>query len=191
MADYKVKFYKGDYSARQRAANSDAAVLYVEHHFNGGSATANYALCNVATNAGKTSKAIASDYVHRVAKAFVVPVANNDFASGGVSVGGYNRRGNGNLFYTNMPSVLLEPLFATNPKQAEIIHSEAGRDKLAACLAETIKQFFPHGGLIAFSVGHKYKTSAPRDRGVAVFGGGCEADYAEDVLRRAERLLTK
>lgn len=188
---YKVKFYKGDYPVRQRTANADCAVLYIEHHFNGGSLTANYTLANVATNAGAKSKAVASDYVNRIAKAFRVPLANNDFAKNGVSVGGYKGRGNGNLVLTNMPAVLLEPLFATNPVFAEKIRSEAGQKALASAIVDTIKQFFPDGGLIAFSVGHKYKTSKPHDRGVGLAGGGAEADYAERVLQLAEKLLTE
>lgn len=191
MADYKVKFYKGDYSVRQRCANADRAALYVEHHFNGGSATANYVLCNVATNAGATSKAIAKSYVDKIARVFDLPLANNDFARDGVSIGGYKKRGNANLAATNMPAILLEPLFASNPKLAALIRSEAGQEQLAKCLTDTIIEHFPNGGLIAFSVGHKYKTSAPNDRGVPLAGGGCEADYAEIVLKRAAQLLTK
>ena len=87
------------------------------------------------------------------------------------------------------PAVLLEPLFASHPQQAEAIRSEAGQAALARILAESIRRFFPDGGLIAFSVGHKYKTSSPNDRGVALAGGGTEADHAEKVLQKAAQLL--
>ncbi len=187
---FSVKFYKGDYPKRQRDANADKAVLYVEHHFNGGSATANYSLCNVATNAGQKSKQFANSYVNRISHAFDTPLANNNFAKGGVSVGGFKGRGNGNLSATNMPAVLLEPLFGTNPIYSAIIKSESGQIELARCLVETIREFFPDGGLIAFSVGHKYKTSKPFDRGVALAGGGTEADYAEKVLIKAAAMLS-
>ena len=50
---------------------------------------------------------------------------------------------------------------------------------------------FSKGGLIGFSVGHKYKTSNPNDRGAAVYGGGTEADNAEAVLEKAKALLEK
>ena len=187
---YLIKFYKGDYTTRQNSANLDKAVLYVEHHFNGGSATANYSLCNVATNAGLKSKAIATSYVNRISRAFNTPLANNDFAQKGVSVGGFKGRGNGNLSKTNMPAILLEPLFASNPAQAALIRSEQGQIELARCLVETIQEFFPAGGLIAFSVGHKYKVSMPRDRGVPLAGGGTEADNAEMVLTKAAAMLS-
>ena len=40
---YKVEFYKGDYLERQRKANDDKCVCYVEHHFNSSaSSSANY-----------------------------------------------------------------------------------------------------------------------------------------------------
>ena len=61
---------------------------------------------------------------------------------------------------------------------------------LARILAESIRRFIPGGGLIAFSVGHKYKTSSPNDRGAALAGGGTEADHAEKVLEKAAKLLT-
>lgn len=188
---FQPKFYTGEYIDRQRAANKDKAIVYVEQHFNSPGANSNYALANVATNGGATSKAIARAYVERICRTFGTSKANNDFAKDGVSIGGYQQRGNKNLFSTNMPAVLLEPLFASNPKHAEIIRSEDGQRKLATCLVETIKEFFPHGGIVAFSVGHKGKPSKPRDRGVELSGGGAEADYAEKVLKIAAEMLGK
>jgi N-acetylmuramoyl-L-alanine amidase len=183
---YKIKFYKGEYITRQRAANADKAIVYVEHHFNAGSPTADYACVVVGSNAGKTSREFGQSYAKSVSNVFGCKIGG----ANGLLIGGFNGRGDGNVKYTNMPAVLLEPLFCSNPKRAEQIRSEDGRQKLAEILADCIKHFFPNGGLIAFSVGHKYKTSKPNDRGAAVTGGGTEADYAEDVLRRAGVLLT-
>lgn len=191
MPKFTVKFYKGDYGARQIKANADKAIVYIEHHFNGGSATADYALANIATNGSQKSFSIAKAYVKRISDFFNCPLANNDFATFGVSRGGYMRRGNANLINTNMPAVLLEPLFATNPKRAAEIRTDEGQLKLAVAIAETITEHFPNGGLIAFSVGHKYKTSNPNDRGVQLAGGGSEADYAETVLLKAQMILEK
>lgn len=108
----------------------------------------------------------------------------------GILVGGWNGRGDGNLKHTQMPAVLLEPLFASHPQQADLIRSASGQAILARILVESIRRFFPQGGLIAFSVGHKYKTSQPDDRGADLAGGGSEADYAELVLKKAAQLLT-
>ncbi|MDJ0805820.1 MAG: N-acetylmuramoyl-L-alanine amidase [Gammaproteobacteria bacterium] len=183
---YKVKFYKGNYAARQRKANNDNAVAYIEHHFNSSSSsTASYAVVVTGSNASRTSKNWGRWYAKAVARFFGTQVSGDD----GILVGGWNGRGDGNLKHTNMPAILLEPLFASNPQHAEIIRSTSGQDALARILTESIQRFFPAGGLIAFSVGHKYKKSNPDDRGAALAGGGTEADYAEKVLKKAAAML--
>lgn len=184
---YTVKFYKGEYLERQSAANNDKAVAYVEHHFNSAGPTANYSLVVVGSNASQTSVNWGSWYAKAVAEQFGTQVYRPD----GVARGGLDGRGDGNVKHTTMPAVLLEPLFVSNPQQAEIVRSAAGQATLARILAESIRRFFPQGGLIAFSVGHKYKTSRPDDRGAALAGGGAEADYAEKVLQQAAALLTE
>lgn len=183
---YTVKFYKGDYVERQRSANADGAVAYVEHHFNSSaSPTADYAVVVVGSNASNASRNWGRWYARAVAEQFGTRVGGD----GGILVGGWDGRGDGNVKHTRMPAVLLEPLFASNPQQADAIRSEAGQQALARILAESIRRFFPDGGLIAFSVGHKYKTSSPNDRGAMLAGGGTEADFAEKVLEKAARLL--
>jgi len=184
---YKVKFYKGEYLDRQRAANKDKAVAYVEHHFNSAGPTANYALVVVGSNASQTSVNWGSWYAKAVAEQFGTQVYRPD----GVARGGLDGRGDGNVKHTAMPALLLEPLFVSNPQQADIVRSASGQAALARILAESIRRFFPQGGLIAFSVGHKYKTSRPNDRGAALAGGGTEAEYAEIVLKQAAALLTE
>lgn len=183
---HQVKIYKGDYNSRQNQANNDKAVLYVEHHFNSSpDKKTDYALVIVSSNASKKSRDIAKYYVDLVAKKFNLKLGDGD----GVMPGGYGGRGDGNLRYTDMPAILLEPIFGSNPHGASIIKSKGGQESLASILADTIKKFFPAGGLIAFSVGHKYKTSEPKDRGAVLVGGGNEADYAEIVLNRAKEIL--
>jgi hypothetical protein len=184
---YKVKFYKGDYRERQLKANADGAVGYVEQHFNSADfPTASYSVVVVGSNASTTSCNWGRWYSAAVSKEFNTKTSGDN----GIAVGGFEGRGDGNVKYTKMPAILLEPLFASNPKHAEIIRSESGQQRLAQVLVESIQRFFPEGGLIAFSVGHKYKTSNPNDRGASVTGGGDEADFAELVLQKAESLLT-
>ncbi|MEI6139846.1 MAG: N-acetylmuramoyl-L-alanine amidase [Mariniphaga sp.] len=184
---YKVKFYKGEYMDRQLAANADGAVAYIEHHFNSSaSATSGYSVAIVGSNASQTSRNWGIWYASAISEEFATQMGGEK----GIVVGGYGGRGDNNIKYTAMPAILLEPLFASNPDQAEIIRSENGRERLAKVLADSIRQYFPRGGLIAFSVGHKYKTSSPNDRGAAVVGGGYEADYAELVLLKVQSLLT-
>ncbi len=184
---YQVKFYTGEYSVRQRAANRDKCVAYVEQHFNAATTTANYVVVVTGANASETSKTWGRSYAQRISDVFKIPMAGT--GRSGILVGGWNGRGNANLKYTDMPAILLEPLFVSNPTQAEWVRSEEGQNKLAKVLADSIIDFFPGGGLIAFSVGHKYKTRRPNDRGAAVYGGGTEADYAEIVLEKAKNIL--
>jgi hypothetical protein len=183
---YTVKFYKGEYKDRQMAANADKAVAYVEHHFNSAtSEQANYSLVVVGSNASHTSANWGSWYAKAIAEQF----GTKPYDIEGIARGGLNGRGDGNVKHTNMPAVLLEPLFVSNLQQANTLRSASGQAALARILAESIRRFFPRGGLIAFSVGHKYKTSRPNDRGAALAGGGTEADYAEKVLEQAAELL--
>jgi len=183
---YDVRFYKGDYKWRQKQANRDKCAAYVEHHFN---ASANiksgYSVVVVGYNSSETSRRWGRWYTSQIAKEFKIAIAGR----GGILIGGYNGRGNGNVKHTNMPAILLEPLFVSNPKHAEWVRSTAGQNKLAKVLATSIIEFFPDGSRIGFSVGHKYKTSRPQDRGAAVSGGGAEADYAEIVMEKAKYIL--
>lgn len=186
MPSYEVRFYQGDYLARQQAANADKAVAYVEHHFNSSSSEqASYAVVVVGSNASNTSRNWGRWYAKAISEQFGNAVGGD----AGLLVGGWNGRGDGNVKHTKMPALLLEPLFVSNPRQADIVRSAAGQDVLARVLAESIRRFFPDGGLIAFSVGHKYKTSSPNDRGAALAGGGNEADHAEIVLQKAASML--
>jgi N-acetylmuramoyl-L-alanine amidase len=183
---YIVKFYTGDYRERQDEANRDRAVCYVEHHFNSCSdPDVGYTVVVVGSNASRTSREWGKWYASAVAREF----GTKPGGDGGIKVGGFNGRGNANIVRTKMPAILVEPLFASNPNHAEIIRSGDGREKLAKILADSVRGFFPDGGLVAFSVGHKYKRSNPRDCGARVYGGGTEADYSEMVLVKAKEML--
>ncbi len=183
---YDVRFYKGNYSWRQKQANRDKCTAYVEQHFNASANTnSGYAVVVTGYRASETSKNWGRWYANKVGQVFNIPVAGR----GGILVGGFNGRGNGNLKHTKMPAILLEPMFVSNPQHAEWVRSTAGQDKLARILADSIIEAFPDGSRIGFSIGHKYKTSRPRDRGAAVYGGGSEADYAEIVMGKAKDIL--
>lgn len=193
MSAYQVKFYSGEYRNRQSAANNDGAVAYVEHHFNSAtSPTARYTCVIVGSNASDRSKAWGADYARRVADAFSVPLYDNGTDPPGLHVGGFGGRGDANIKHTRMPAILLEPLFVSNPQHAAMLRTDLARQRLAACLADSIRRCFPDGGLIAFSVGHKGKPSRPSDRGAPLIGGTdglAEADIAQDVMGKAKQLL--
>jgi len=185
---YEVRFYQGDYAERQQAANRDECDAYVEHHFNStGDGVASYACVVVGANASNTSRNWGRWYARSVADSFGIRIGGEQ----GLLIGGYNGRGDGNVRFTRMPAILVEPLFASNPEHAAWIKTAAGQARLAQVLADSVRRFFPDGGRIGFSVGHKYKISNPNDRGAAVYGGGTEADYAEIVLKQAKALLER
>lgn len=181
-----------DYKDRQLFANSKKAVLYIEHHFNAleydkPGTSDNPSSVLVATNGSQKSRDFAKLYSERVSKQWGYP-------NRGVDIVDSKRAGYWNLYYTSMPAVLLEPLYVSDPEQATLAMSEVGQTALAEILAQTIREQFPQGGLIAFSLGHKYRQNPTHkfDRGAPVKGGNGlgEADIAENVLRLTAELLT-
>ena len=216
MSRYRVKFYKGWYKTRQRKANADKAICYVEHHFNSIAENnqVNYGMAIVATNASAKTKAWAKKYCEELALLLNVDLYNRR----GLNIGGFKMRGNENLSHTEMPAILVEPFFLSSVEAqgwlAEVFDATIYR--LAQALVGSIVKEFPDGGLVAFSVGHKYKPR-PRstDRGarsfyaVKVFDGffhrirvalgfsqkrnKCyefvEAEIAEKVLLEAKSML--
>ena len=183
---YKVNLYKGDYRDRQKKANTDKCMCYVEQHFNSStSLNADYSVVITGSNASQTSKNWGRWYAQAVAREFDLPLGGDR----GIKVGGFNGRGDFNLRYTEMPAILLEPLFASNPQHADWIRNDEKQIKLASILSESIHRFFQNEGIVAFSIGHKYKESRPDDRGAKLYGDGNEADYAEIVLEKAGEML--
>lgn len=121
---YSVRFYEGDYPERQKKANTDECIGYVEHHFNSSSSPlANYTVVITGANASNTSKNWGRWYAQAVARELNIPLGGDN----GIKIGGFDGRGDYNLKFTNMPAILLEPLFASNPQHAEWIKSDAGQ----------------------------------------------------------------
>ena len=154
--EYRVKFYKGSYKQRQLEANKDDAICYVEQHLNSTAkyidSKPDYSMTIVSKNASKTSMSWGKWYATEVNAVFdeITRLGDGD----GVKVGG---RGGLNLKHTKMPAILLEPMFINDPAHSFLLFSDEGRDALAWVLYCSIVKFFPQGGLVAFSVGHKYK----------------------------------
>lgn len=185
---YQVNFYQGDYRQRQNQANDDQCACYVEQHFNSSdNPDDSYSVVVVGSNASQTSRNWGRWHAAAVAREFYCAVGGDN----GIQVGGFDGRGDGNVRYTKMPAILLEPLFCSNPKQAEIIKSSLGQERLARILCDSIQRFFPQGGMLGFSVGHKYKSSNPNDLGATLVGGGWEAEYAEEILNKTATMLSK
>lgn len=183
---YDVSFYTGNYRWRQALANQDHCVAYVEQHFNASESLRDgYTMVIVSYESSKKVRKWAKWYVKNVARTFGV----RQYRGRGILVGGYDGRGNGNLKYLKMPGVLLESLFATNPRHAKWIKNEVNQLQLAFILFKSIRKYFPQGGRICFSVGHKYKFYPRNDRGAHIYGGGRESEYAEIILKQTQSLI--
>lgn len=191
MTQYRVNIYYGDYRERQAAANRDKAALYLEQHINSSAQQSpDYGLAVIATNGSQRSYEIAHWYAKEAGTRFDVGGPDDaDVGYGdGVRKGG---DGNDNLYYTDMPAVLLEPWFASNPEQSKLMNSPKGIEMAARLLEGTVRRFAEPGALIAFSVGHLGKRSNPDDRGAVIYNGGTEADWSQSVMTRAAALLRR
>ncbi len=178
---YDICFYKGEYEARQKQANTDGCVGYVEAHYNYSSELeSNYTLVLCGNGDAQGSRKWGRLFAGLIAREFDTALAGEQ----GVFMGG-----SPNLVHAQMPAILLKPLFLSNPLHAMWIRNPAGQARQARMLVYSIKQMFPEGGRIGFSVGHRYRPSEPGDEGYPVFGGGTEAAYAEMMLRRAAIML--
>lgn len=178
-----------DYKDRQLYANLLAAHFYLEFHFNAKEYDKpgmedNPCSVIVADNASPKTKAIATKLAFLVSEKW-------GFPNRGCDVVGRERAGFYNLYYTNMQAVLTELLYASDPDQATIIRSEEGREELAWMHVDVIREFYPEGGLLAFSIGHMFKASAIHDRGAPVHGSDyeAEADYAKLLAERIASIL--
>ncbi len=182
---YKVKFYRGDYRDREEKANEDGAICYVEQHFNstGGDPNTNYTMVLITTGSSDFTKTWAEYYVNRVSEQFQL----NKWKKDGIKVLVQGDRGYGNLKYLKMPAILPEPFLICNSTGVE--WAKTRQDELARILVDSIYKFFPEGGLVAFSVGHKYKISNINDKGACPFEGICEIDFNEAVLEKAAKML--
>lgn len=184
---YRVVRLEGGYRDRQLEANRLGCVGYVEHHLNAleydkpGSQD-NPTLCVVTKNASAKSIEWAGAYTKIVSGAFDVP-------NQGALRRGPEGRGYWNLAYTRMPAILVEPLFISDMKYAEIAISLGGQVRMAQCLMESIEQAFPRGGLFGISCGHKGVRAD--DRGAPARMGnmivGWESEISDKVLSIVEQ----
>ena len=191
-----------DYRARQLYANAKGAICFIEGHHNAnmysvdinGDGVADVDAPGVADNptsvlvcdnASAKSMDMGTYFAAECAKAFKIP-------NRGLVVRKPGERGYYNLYYTNMPAVLLEPLYVSDAEVAVIAQSEHARDTIAQLIANMVRKYFPNGGVVAFSVGHLFKLSSKWDRGAPVVGTGgkvAEGDLVLEYMRKAAELL--
>lgn len=163
---------KGDYTGkrleRQTQAKESKCDIVLSFHFNA-SLSPNAAGAEVYYNRKRGAKEIAEKLLSVIVSILNVP-----------NRGAKPSAGTRAAFIENYhcPTVLLEPLFITNPSEARLVHDLPTIQRLARAIAKTV---FGRFKCIGIDVGHKFKTSNPNDRGArCVFSQGCtEAFHAE------------
>lgn len=185
LPKYEVNFYKGDYSIRQLNANRDNAICYYEQHFNSHPQQTSSGIEILITD---NASPITIRWAELLAENFYKVLGTRLRHSNGILEIRKGNRGYGNLAKATMPAILAEPLFISNPEEVTLLKKNIST--LGEAIANSIKEIFPKGGLVAFSVGHKYRDKFPKDRGAKVIGEDkYEADYAEEVLLAAKEQL--
>ena len=190
MGLYTPIIYKGNYIDRQKQANIDKCVCYIEQHINAAaSQAANGAFCVVKQQPGPISVKWATSYVQGLTLAYPSLIKFGGPNSQGYWPGGYMGRGAGSLKYAQMPAILCEPIYITNPKHQAMLKNEADLKALAKVLVDSIVENFPKGGKVGLSIGHLYKTSNPYDKGAYEPAVGYEGTYCEKIINYAKELL--
>jgi N-acetylmuramoyl-L-alanine amidase len=187
----KIVWLKGDYTGknkeRQRQAEKEKCDIVIEFHFNSASDKSasgtevwhrQYSMPSRHLAAILHDKIIALGFIPRGVKS-AVPTSRASFI---------------NSYPPTCVVVLLEPCFVSNRVDAEKLHKGSFMDKLADSIVAGIKDFIKSNAnrkfeVIGLSVGHKYKTSNPNDRGAACVFGDWEADHAEVLAKKVAALL--
>ncbi len=179
----------GEYIDRQRKANEIGAVCYFEQHLNAdGDRETDFSLGLVAANGSSKSEDWAVGYAHLANGSIALAMGLPDRA-GWSNRAARKGRGDANLRYTAMPAIIGEPGFLSSPEFEEWANSNPGQRCLSLAVVQSVVSAFPEGGLVALSIGHLGKPSAPNDRGAVGHGGVTEVDIAEPVIRLAAKLL--
>lgn len=169
---------RGDYSDRRAEAKRAGALVHLQYHFNSGGGS--YALTEITSAADERCRDLARLLVADFAKLFGIK-------NGGVRILDRGDRG-WSCIGNELPGIILEPFFGDSWSQAN--KARAVQDEMAHIIADRITQLYPSHATIALTLGHKYKTSNPSDRGASLDGGGNEASYMEPVLDATRRMLS-
>lgn len=190
MPHYEVRFFTGDYTPRQSAANAWGASLYVEQHLNDDDNPAvDYTTAILARESAGRQKF--QDSMRWARRYCELASSALGLKNAGPKPGGYGGRGEGNVRVFKGPAILVEPCFGTSSRSGPRVKTAEGVELLAVALVASIREVLPQGGKVALSIGHKGKTGRHADdTGSKLFGGGWEADVAEAVLKRVAILLT-
>ena len=176
---YTFRFYSGESRDKQDKANIDQCNAYLDFQFNISSDPRDdYTAVAVASNASRISKFWARQFAHLISEDFGLTIGGNN----GTLIGGVDGRSELNLIYTHMPSILILPLFLSNPLHASWIRDKSVQFRIARNLAKSIYFAFPNGGSFAFTT----SSYTPEDLKTinSIFGTEYPAEYALKILRQ-------
>ena len=187
----KIVWLKGDYTGknkeRQRQAEKERCDIVIEFHFNSAGDKA-----ASGTEVWHRQYSIPSRHLATILHD---RITNLGFRPRGVkSAVPTSRASFINSYPPTCVVVLLEPCFVSNRSDAEKLHQGGFIDRLANAIVAGIKDFIKTNAnkkfaVIGLSVGHKYKTSNPNDKGASCVFGDWEANHAEDLAKKVAELL--
>jgi len=167
---------------REYVANAADCDIVLHGHLNSHKdAKANYCLVLIARPLGRHEVEIAEALSHAMAR-----VSGTSLGWGrpmGVKVLKDGDRGEYAIDDVEM-GMILEPGFGSNRYFSTWVRKAEHRALLGEAIADVVRAAYPDGATVGLSVGHKYKTSNPRDRGAMLYphDGVTEADIAESYL---------
>lgn len=186
LSQYTVKLYDGGPADLPRRVKADGCVCYAEQHFGWGpnESVPSRAVVITASNATAYTKDWGRWYAREISREFSVSLGGNE----GIIEGGQVRLElDRRLGRFEVPALLLEPLFINNAAAAQVVRTEEGQERLARVLSDSIRQFFPAGGLVCLSNGHPGDPLHPDAgrQGVSLREGGTEVVFSHLVLLKA------
>ena len=187
----RIVWLRGDYVGnheRQQQAKKEGVDIVLSLHFNSASQQANGA----------------EFYFNSKCSQSVIQIGNN-FCAFLVARFGIRFRGGKPAKYTraafiefyHCPTLLFEPCFVSNPKEASLLHRPDTIPAMAAQLGRLVFEWcittLGNSAVIGIDVGHMFKTSNPKDRGALCIGGkSCtEAQHALELAYALEKELLK
>jgi hypothetical protein len=163
---FSVLDCRGPVQHRQTLASKNGVICFAEQHLNWAPRpSTNHAFVITGDPTPPRTELWAAEYLSRVS-----------LATGASSLGiRKGVQGSGNVRWVKWPtpSMLLEPLFLTNPEMAEWLQHPHAREIMGNCLADSVEATFARG-LVGLSTGHAF-----RKRGVGVSSGDPGALYPD------------
>lgn len=176
---YLFRFYSANSKENQDKANIDRCSAYLDFQFNiNVDPKTEYTSVAVASNACRTAKYWARQFSQFISEDFGIPVGGNN----GILIGGEYGKNEPDLIYTQMPAIMILPLFISNPIHASWIKDKSRQFQIARNLAKSIHSTFPNGGTFALTA----TPYTPEEYELIkfVFGSEDPVNYAKMILRQ-------